>query len=507
MKGPEVCWLRLSCTISLAALLSGHLLSLQSIAAEQSRDVIDVGSRKQLFLDDRLIESSSGVQLQINTPHAIREPVLVADQPWENPEDSFVWTYSRVMRIDGKTRLWYQVNKLEFRPQPVGFVLTDKWLAYAESDDGIHFAKPKLGLREYQGSRANNIVIPGVEGGDVWIDPQATPEHRYRFQTDGGSGKLAFYASPDGIRWKKTHTAVIGHNDTQNIAFWDPAIERYLLFTRKWPGSFRVHRRLDSDDLIHWENEIIVMGADETDLAKYKSAGSVRPVDYYGACVFKYPDEHGLYVMLPQAFWHWYARQGEQRVGPNLYDVRLCVSSDGRLFRRVADRGVFLRPGPEGSFFSGSIWVLPAPIRMGDELWFYFQGSTADHDGNLIPGSDKYRTGIGRAVLRLDGFVSADAGFSGGELVTPPIKFTGNTLELNLNSAGGGVVLVELLDEKGQPIPGFTQSHATPLCCNSINKPVTWGENRDLGRLAGRPIKIRFCMKDCKLYAFQFHSQ
>ena len=162
-------WLRCCRTFSLAAWLCGSLLSSRSIVAEDRRDVLDIGSRKQLFLDERLIESSRGVRFEINTPHAMREPVLVADQGSENPEDAFVWSYSSVARVGGKTRLWYQVNTLKFRPQPVGFVLTDKWLADAESSDGIHFTKPKLGLNEYRGSRANNIVIPGVEGGHVWI--------------------------------------------------------------------------------------------------------------------------------------------------------------------------------------------------------------------------------------------------------------------------------------------------------------------------------------------------
>ena len=251
--------LRFFRTVPLAALLFSCLLSPRSNAGEQSHDAIDIGSRKQLFLDERLIASSRGVRLEMNTPYVMRDPVLVADRPWEKPGDAFVCSYSSVMRVDGKTRLWYHVNKLEFRPQPVGFVVTDKWLAYAESKDGIHFTKRKLGLNEYQGNRANNIVIPGVEGGHVWIDPRARAEHRYRFQTYGGAGKLAFYGSADGIRWKKTHTAVVGHNDTQNIAFWDAAVKRYLLFTRKWPGNFRVHRRLDSKDLIHWTNEVVVM--------------------------------------------------------------------------------------------------------------------------------------------------------------------------------------------------------------------------------------------------------
>ncbi|GIS63075.1 MAG: hypothetical protein CM1200mP2_53000 [Planctomycetaceae bacterium] len=77
-------------------------------------------------------------------------------------------------------------------------------------------------------------------------------------------------------------------------------------------------------------------------------------------------------------------------------------------------------------------------------------------------------------------------------------------MELNVDSGGGGVVMVELLDEQGHPIPGFTVKEATPLCCNSVRKTVTWGQNGDVSRLASRPVKIRFRMRDCKLYAFQF---
>ena len=150
--------LQLCRTFPPAVILFSCLVFPRSNAGEQSHVAIEVGSRKQLFLDQRLIASSRGVRLEMNAPHAMRDPVLVADQPWENPEDTFVWSYSSVMRVDGKTRLWYHVNKLEFRPQPVGFVITDKWLAYAESKDGIHFTKPKLGLNEYQGGQANNIV-------------------------------------------------------------------------------------------------------------------------------------------------------------------------------------------------------------------------------------------------------------------------------------------------------------------------------------------------------------
>jgi len=191
--------------------------------------------------------------------------------------------------------------------------------------------------------------------------------------------------------------------------------------------------------------------------------------------------------------------------GPQAIDARLMVSRDGKNFKRLGGRKPFLRLGPDGSFYSRMVRMIRNPIRMGDELWIYYSGRNRDHGGITDPASGgELRTGIGRADMRLDGFVSADADYTGGEIVTPPIKFAGARLELNLDTSGGGSVRVELLDEKGRPIQGYTKSEATPLCGNSVQMPVSWGRIRDVSALAGKPIKIRFVMRDCKLYAFQF---
>ena len=113
-------------------------------------------------------------------------------------------------------------------------------------------------------------------------------------------------------------------------------------------------------------------------------------------------------------------------------------------------------------------------------------------------------SGIGRAVLRLDGFVSADAGYGGGEIVTPVVRFEGGRLELNVDTGGGGAVRVELQDGEGRPIGGYTEEDASWICGNSVRMPVRWGKSGDVSSLSGRPIRIRFVMRDCKLYAFQF---
>ncbi len=58
-------------------------------------------------------------------------------------------------------------------------------------------------------------------------------------------------------------------------------------------------------------------------------------------------------------------------------------------------------------------------------------------------------------VMRLDGFISVNAGYEKGEFVTRPATFSGSTLEINYSTAGAGEIHVELLGADGKPIPGF----------------------------------------------------
>ena len=189
---------------------------------------------------------------------------------------------------------------------------------------------------------------------------------------------------------------------------------------------------------------------------------------------------------------------------PGVIDARLAVSRDGVNFERLGERKPFLTLGPEGAFDSQMVWVAPNPIPMGDELWFYYVGGNTNHEGVLDPKAASPQSGVGLATLRVDGFVSADAAYTGGQLTTKPLVFRGTELQVNLDTGGGGSLQVELLDASGVPIPGFTRESATVLYGNSVRKTVTWGETRDLHAFAGKPTALRFHMRDCRLYAFQF---
>ncbi len=507
---------------------------------------IEVGSSKQLFVDDMFVETSSGVELVMNRPYQSTDPVLTADEPWEVESETSLGIYSSVLKEDdGRIRIWYHACK------NAGNGLDQAYVGYAESKDGIHFTKPRLNLIEEDGSTANNIVIPGKLGGSsVWIDPNAPPEERYKSQSKvynpDVSMQFHMHSSPDGFDWRFLRRIELekrGGWDTQSIIFWDHGIGRYVLYTRHWFAkrhttaegneNYRTVRRLVSDDLIKWENQCIVMWPDDVDLTTYETdpplsseapekPHATAPVDYYGATVFKYPDANGAYFMLAHANWDWYDRdkvvttvrddldavreETQSIYGPSRFDARLSVSRDGVNFQRCGGRRPFMSPGPEGSFPSRMIWAMPNPIRIGDELWIYYSGMNRDHNGIVDPAAGGYLTGIGRAILRLDGFVSADADYKGGEIVTPIIRFEGSRLELNVDTGGGGSVRVELQDAHRNPLEGYTENDASFVCGNSVRMPVCWGNSRDVSELAGKPIRIRFVLRDCKLYAFQFTS-
>ena len=114
------------------------------------------------------------------------------------------------------------------------------------------------------------------------------------------------------------------------------------------------------------------------------------------------------------------------------------------------------------------------------------------------------QSGIFRATLRRDGFVSADAGYGGGEFTTPPLQFGGARFELNCDGGAGGWLKVEIQDPNGQPLPGYGLADAVAVVGNATSKPVGWKDRDTVNELIGQSVRLRFVMRDMKLYAFQF---
>ena len=488
----------------------------------------NVGTRRQLFVDERFIERSEGVRLRMNPPVQHPDPVLAPDRPWE----SFgIGAYNTAMlEPDGRFRLWYDACVLGGGPAEGA-----RRLGYAESEDGLTWTKPDLGLIEFQGSKANNIVAPllerqSMQGATVLRDEAAPEDERYKLWTKyrptddemaaGFKPGLWAMHSPDGLRWRyyEGQPDHRGACDTQNMLFVDDRLDRYVGYTRVSATQhrdeaadavgqpYRSVGRVTSTDFRNWTPLEIVFEADGADIGMPLPGEneSGRPcVDIYTSCAMKYPWAEDVYLMLPAVYYHWGRKQF-----PGTLDVQLLTSRDGICWGRAGDREPFLRQGFDGSSTSGMIYANPWLIPVGEELWLYYSGTVRLHR-NPRPGEDREALarlgGIFRASLRRDGFVSADAGYGGGTFTTPLLTFEGDRLEVNCDGSAGGWLQVEVLGEEGRPLPGLSLAEADTVRGNSLHKAVTWGGG-DLAPHAGTPVRLRFVMRGMKLYAFQFRD-
>ncbi|MGK0237016.1 MAG: hypothetical protein ACI92G_000473, partial [Candidatus Pelagisphaera sp.] len=109
-----------------------------------------------------------------------------------------------------------------------------------------------------------------------------------------------------------------------------------------------------------------------------------------------------------------------------------------------------------------------------------------------------------RYTLRLDGFVSASANWKGGSLLTKPVTFEGDSLELNFSTSAAGSIRVEIRDIEGNALPGFSLEDCPTYFGDSVAKTIVWNNQTDLSVHAGQPVQIFFELKDADLYAFQF---
>jgi hypothetical protein len=112
-----------------------------------------------------------------------------------------------------------------------------------------------------------------------------------------------------------------------------------------------------------------------------------------------------------------------------------------------------------------------------------------------------------RLVLPRHRIASANAGAEGGEFTTRPVTFDGNRLVLNYATSAAGSVQVELQDEAGRPLPGFTLADMPPLYGDELDAVVRWKSGDDVSSLAGKPVRLRFVLSDADLFALRFRQE
>lgn len=493
---------------------------------------VGIGSRLELFVDDHLIERFSGsAGLQLHHPVA-RELVMTHDAPWEGSGTG----YHSVFKDGDRYRMYYKAWHLDVQPGPGGKPKLNTgshplYTCYAESRDGVHWTKPNLGIVEFRGSKANNIVLASGEWQGVKIDaghialakdenPSASPDARYKgFVLSASPKGLLAFKSPDGIHWSPMHKEPVitaGAFDSQNLAFWDSARGEYRAYWRvftagvttekEWkPAGHRAIRTATSKDFLRWENQRDLTYVDSPSEQLYTNV--VKPYARAPHLLIGFPTryvERGWsesMKSLPEREHREMRSSVNQRYGTAITEGLLMTSRDGVTFKRWNE--AFLRPGPEreGTWHYGHQYIAwhlvetPAALAGEPDEWSLYAG-------------ESYWTGASSALrrytIRTDGFVSAHATMKGGEVVTKPVVFNGKTLRLNFSTSAAGSVRVELQDSAGSALPGFSLDECEETFGDALDRAVAWKSGRDVSAHAGKPVRLRFVLKDADIFAFRF---
>lgn len=489
-------------------LFSGAVLAAAGATVSlAATDAIDIGSQRELFLDDRLVASFDGTALVSGRPRDEGE-VFRFDQPWEGN----VSLHATVLQDGGRYLLYYRGWQVDLptevgQKQEVVGVVT----CVAESLDGIHWRRPSLGLHEFNGSRDNNIILVADDSRVTtnfmpFIDRRPGVPWEERFKAIGGQRHQGAYrlVSADGIHWRKLPLPPLFKGyalDSPNVVFWFEAEQQYVMYLRTWSKGgtpdqpelegIRTISRATSADFVHW-TEPVPMSFGDTPL-EHLYTNNTQPY-------FRAPQQ---LVALPARFLperrvlpdeELAARQVHPSQHEGVSDVVLMSSRGGTTFDRTF-MTAFLRPGRDrGNWSARNNYPARGVVRTGpDEMSIYVDSNYAQPDNHLR-----------RHSLRLDGFSSLHADYASGQATTHPITFAGSRLVLNYATSAAGEVRVALLDADGSPLPGFAAEDCDPVIGDEIDRTVSWKGDADVSSLVGRPVRLRLHLQDADLYSIQF---
>ena len=450
----------------------------------------------QLFIDDYLIEASEHLRRTTHRPVKLPRPILAKAESWHLGPLFF----QKVIRRPeiGLFEMWYNVQNRGGSPSVC--------FAYAESQDGIQWTRPNLGLVSIGGSNANNLInAPTGHYGLFFVDEgEGFSDHARRF-------KMAYYKKNDGLcvafsadgkRFKPYSANPVIPSNTSGVepyqagyinnisdiidGCWDPLRERYLMGCKieqgGYPGNPHHHaagwRRTVgmsvSDDFVTWRKPWHVVQPDPDNGIE----------EFYG---FQPLVRGNLYL----GFLRVLRDDRPADVGGRVEGIgwtELLTSRDGQRWTRHQE--VFLDRNrlPE-SWDHAMAWVGDC-VTVGEEDFIYYCGYAAGHKVG-----DRQN---GLARLRKNGFVSRDAGTVEGRLRTRPVVLSGSRLTVNAHVIGH--MRLRVLDLQGQPLAGFDTDDCRPIQGDSIAHQVQW--KRDLAHLSEQPLRLEFSLRRAELYGF-----
>lgn len=476
-----------------SGLAGGAVLGFGRAVRAAPGEPLQIQRRKQLFVDDYLIAESHGLARELGT-------VVKANEG--RPIFTDGWFYGTVLHDEEKFKLWYR------KPGTMGY-------GYAESTDGMQFQT----LADVQG-----INFAGDYNLAVEIDGHApSPDQRFLGGYDAPGMAAGVATSGDGIHWTPLNAGkpvTFRAADCHNQVLWDELAQTYRLFTRTDFGNgggplaatvakdFEVRgtRGMTNPDLhahpAAWE---IVR---QWYLNRDGEREYLRRQIYSMTCWI----HQGIYFALLSVY-DYPADVSEGRVTDhhlrherdvlNFYIATSRDADSWNLEWVYAGQPIIPR-GPDDAFDKDIVFPSSTIVTHADQHWLYYGGANERHGTEELKPAVRFdrQAAIGLARLRLDGFIHLHAAQE-GSLLTQAFVLVGDQLAFNVD-ASRGEFRVEILDEEGRPLAGFSGADAARgTHVDDVRWRPRWREQTGLASLRGRPIRLKLALTQCRLYALQ----
>lgn len=498
--------------------------------------MIHVGNKRECFFDNYLIdEEKTTAEQRLHKP-VRKGVVLEMDKPWEGETH-----FHCPIFVDGKWRMYYNGRHND---------LNERCICFVESEDGIHWTRPDLGIVQFRGSKHNNIILNkellaefdfnGYDNFGIFYDENPACKEDEKFKMVAwwcGHAALTCLKSADGIHFTKCDFVTDdGEFDSQNRAFWSAAHGKYFCYYRgeHVPGADiglidRSYMQKDADALYDPETYAMRDPGDGTfsfmrdvrviESEDFEKWSAQKPICYngkdfqiYNNCVFPYPRAPHILVGFPLRYAErksWTKNYDElcdaeerkgrmarmARLGLAVTDAMFMSSRDGVNFTKFDEAIIPPPPETPGAFVYGDGAVATALLEVPSDI------PGAENEYMLIVRENfrcvKGPNRLVKYTSRLDGFVSRYAGGDPAKVVTKEFTYTGKDLYANIATSARGYAYFTLKSEEGD----FT---SIEVFGNSTDKRIRFEDDETVKRLSGKKVILEIEMFDCDIYAIRF---
>jgi len=459
--------------------------------------------------------SPYGIELKIQAAER-KGPILNNEMPWEAGYVIF-----KTVLKDG------DVYKAWGKARGAGD-------CYFESEDGIHWERPILDLKEFNGSRQNNLLAKGPQG-TVFIDPIAPPNERYKsirgskisfdefkafieahpdkWETRAIRGPwrepskirgISGAVSSDGIHWTHKELFTIEHSDGMETAWYDLHRKKYIVYTRTWVVGDRSDQWTGNPQTRTWPGEFHGSGRRAIGVMESDTFGNfdlsrtiiepvpseVSPSEVFYTSIHSTipdaPEQHLMFVTV------WDTRDDTCK-------IEVWSSRDGLGWARIPGPPI-LETANFGEWDGGSIFSFPSLIELPNgDFALPYKGYNLPH---------KYPRGHmtvapGYAIWPKGRIVAVEADEI-GEFSTVGIIPPGRNLRINALTKRAGGVRVEVANINDEAFPGRSFDDCDPIQGDQFWSSVTWNGQSDLGYEEGDGVVIRFKLDRAQVFGIEF---